>query len=653
MANPISPRQEQQTKITQKLGWRYGLAGLVALAVILLMTQTQSGGGPSGFVGPAGIGDGTSNNFWYEFSVVAQADGTTVGGVADRSGNGNNLSASGTAQPIFQDNPTTRIHGKPVLAFDGVNDRLNLPNAANINIDGPYEEKTIAIAFRTSTDISSQQFLFDEGGTIRGLNIYLEGGKLYFTAYNEFNDDAGATTPWAFQSVQANLSTETAYLAMLVYDYPNDLVSAYLNGSLAGSFSGVGKLFTHGDVGGIGGINSDSRDHEGTLGNPVDKRYFQGEILEVVGYNAVLNTAQRLILENYFGAKFDLSIADDRYAYQATHSYELAGLWSEVDGSTHEDARGTAQLRIYNPDDLDPGEGLLWAHDGIELSRGNSTDVDQSVDIQSRLARSWRFSVAGTPGLVSISIDVSDITKPTPSNFRLLIERSGDDFRTADVAPISGTYDAGTQTITFSNVALQDGDWVTLGSTGFTFPVEFVSFEAEIIGQEVQLSWSTATEVNNDFFAIERSGDGQIFDQIGREAGAGNSQQIQSYAFTDAEPLPRHAYYRLKQVDYDGTYAFSTVQEVLMSAELEVPIVVFPNPVAAGEIISIQLESQREAEVEAVVTNLAGQVVAQQTFSVLTGQNILSFSSAALSAGTYVMQIKNGQTSASQRFSVQ
>ncbi len=78
-------------------------------------------------------------------------------------------------------------------------------------------------------------------------------------------------------------------------------------------------------------------------------------------------------------------------------------------------------------------------------------------------------------------------------------------------------------------------------------------------GAAVNLKWTTATEIDNDFFSVERSADGITFEKIDQVKGAGNSSMLRNYAYTDASPLMASSYYRLRQVDYDGKATYSPI----------------------------------------------------------------------------------------------
>ncbi|TVQ10323.1 MAG: hypothetical protein EA361_14070 [Bacteroidetes bacterium] len=93
-------------------------------------------------------------------------------------------------------------------------------------------------------------------------------------------------------------------------------------------------------------------------------------------------------------------------------------------------------------------------------------------------------------------------------------------------------------------------------------PVDWLSFEAELLDGEVLLTWQTATEINNDFFTVLRSTDGMYFQPLGQLPGAGNSNQVQSYSYHDSHPKPSINYYKIRQTDFDGTTGYSHVVAV-------------------------------------------------------------------------------------------
>ena len=124
--------------------------------------------------------------------------------------------------------------------------------------------------------------------------------------------------------------------------------------------------------------------------------------------------------------------------------------------------------------------------------------------------------------------------------------------------------------IVVDNVSLTSGDNLK------PLPVELTRFDATAKGQNVDLNWATASEKNSDRFEVQRSATGGTFETVGTVKGQGNTSSAHNYAFVDSRPLAGRSYYRLRQVDTDGTTAYSPVATVQLRNELAV----YPNPSA-------------------------------------------------------------------------
>jgi hypothetical protein len=118
-------------------------------------------------------------------------------------------------------------------------------------------------------------------------------------------------------------------------------------------------------------------------------------------------------------------------------------------------------------------------------------------------------------------------------------------------------------------------------------PVRFTAFTGKANSQDVLLSWSTATETNNDHFEVEHSADGINYNTIGTVKGSGTSTSIQNYSFKDNEPGNGNNFYRLKQVDNEGNEFYSTVVEKEVKEEVKA-MTVFPNPAKDQFTISVK-----------------------------------------------------------------
>ena len=177
-------------------------------------------------------------------------------------------------------------------------------------------------------------------------------------------------------------------------------------------------------------------------------------------------------------------------------------------------------------------------------------------------------------------------------------------------------------------------------------PVELLSFTGSLEGGEVALAWSTATEVDNSHFFVERSVDGFTYAAIGRVEGAGTVGYITDYRYTDEDFAAGVNYYRLRQVDFDGAETLSNVIAIDAGA-VTATLGLYPNPVGAGEVLNVQVGSALGSQsITAEVFSAGGRLVGQQSW--LVGDK-LQLTTAGLNPGLYVVRLSNGQRTVTER----
>ena len=170
-------------------------------------------------------------------------------------------------------------------------------------------------------------------------------------------------------------------------------------------------------------------------------------------------------------------------------------------------------------------------------------------------------------------------------------------------------------------------------SFAVVLPVELINFQAETRGDEVVLNWATASEINNDYFTIERSIDGVSFESIAEIKGAGNSNATLDYETIDASPIRGTNYYRLIQTDFDGTTIKShTVNVVFEKGETSV----FPNPVTT--VLYVTTENFKNHEVEYGIYDILGNEISRQKIEVWNGRFEIN-EVKGLSTGTYFIKV--------------
>ncbi|WP_162303572.1 T9SS type A sorting domain-containing protein [Hymenobacter sediminis] len=170
-------------------------------------------------------------------------------------------------------------------------------------------------------------------------------------------------------------------------------------------------------------------------------------------------------------------------------------------------------------------------------------------------------------------------------------------------------------------------------------PVTLVSFDAKVRGNQVALTWVTAAELNNKGFEVERSRDGRTFETILSREGKGTTSSRTTYTAADQNPLTGTSYYRLKQVDLDGTTTFS--QPVVINFLRSGDINMYPNPVE--DFLTIELGGTTEG-VLATIVDSNGRVIRSQKLDA-TGKLDMT----NLGAGTYLVTIGEGDAKVTRR----
>lgn len=178
----------------------------------------------------------------------------------------------------------------------------------------------------------------------------------------------------------------------------------------------------------------------------------------------------------------------------------------------------------------------------------------------------------------------------------------------------------------------------TISWTGGALPVKLEYFTAEKASSHSSLlKWATAAEVDNDHFEIERSADAQSWTTLGEVKGAGTTTEEQVYTYADEAPLNGVNYYRLKQVDIDGHYTYTNVQDVTFDGIVSTNnnMTMYPNPATASTPLTIELSNSSPIN-NVTITNSIGQVV----YSDVSSQtNVLHLSGLNLSAGVYAVSV--------------
>jgi fibronectin-binding autotransporter adhesin len=232
---------------------------------------------------------------------------------------------------------------------------------------------------------------------------------------------------------------------------------------------------------------------------------------------------------------------------------------------------------------------------GAPSGQPDATLSNLSANRYYRIQRLSGGTLAPTSVQLSFNTDVEDEEVHVPGNLRVAQLKTDGNWGTAGGSgvftpadPRGYTVSAASQTIvnTTSFFALASTNKVDNPLTGSApLPVQLLSFTATRQGTTVHTAWATASEQNSSHFLVQRSADGRTFADVQQVAAQGNTLTRHDYATVDTKPLPGTSYYRLRQVDKDGTAVFSPVATVRFGDAQATPaptLVAYPNP-SAGQ----------------------------------------------------------------------
>ncbi len=180
--------------------------------------------------------------------------------------------------------------------------------------------------------------------------------------------------------------------------------------------------------------------------------------------------------------------------------------------------------------------------------------------------------------------------------------------------------------------------WFTSGMVAL--PVQLINFKAEKLADAVSLQWSTASEINNDYFTVERSAEGSSFTAIATVKAGSASSQSQAYEVKDAAPLHGLNYYRLKQTDKDGKVAYSAVKTVEWDGSGTLRVTIAPQPMKAQSTVTFFAKA---GSTNFMIYNAQGAAV--QTYKLNRNSNgnaQLNIQKDRLTPGIYFYKIFNG-----------
>jgi len=570
--------------------------------------------------GPGGIGktDGSSIlRYWID--AGKSVTGTTpVTGWSDLSGY--NITNTIIGSPSLV---SSVLNAAPVVRFHGPGDQINTNLSINSSV---FPNLTIIIVYTPATTNSGGVFGEDNGG------------------WDRFMLDASG-----LPSLVSNGNGPT-YNIPGIYPLGSPVITSIIyqqnvtNGTTVNANGTTESTITT-------TANSQTSNNFGvaSIGDGNQGRDFNGDIAELMIFGTNLNSAQRIIIDNYLSAKYNIPLTTGSIYTQGNVAnggfyFDVAGIGRIDAADISADAKGPGMMEILNPSDLGDNEFLFWGHNGLTAQATNTTDVPAGV--QARFARVWRVNERNTAntadvdvGNVDIRFDLTGLGSVTASDLRLLIDANNNGLF-GDEVPISGATAIGGNQYQFTAVPgtnLTNNSRLTLAtinSTTTPLPVTLLFFKAVMAdNHSAILSWATASEDQSDYFELQRSPDATAWQSLKKVKAAGKSTGTTDYSTTDLlDGVTGAVYYRLKEVDRDGNSVYSLTQKLTPGGNRQLQV--FPSP--AQNIVYVQTSAPGEKL--AGLFNSAGQNVLPGLRIDVVGNGFYSIDISSLTRGTYFLK---------------
>ncbi len=379
--------------------------------------------------GPGGVGNSTNNVVWLNGDILTYSTVPNISAWPDQSGNGNDFTQSTSSrQPR----------------------RVTYSGFEGVRFDGGDWVRSGSIAAMNSN--THTHYYVYNGSTSNHLGVIYDGA---FSQSNQFMRAFrlyGNVRTWVLNSSLGTINNITTNSSAF------QIISSYWDGG-AQTYTSYKDGTSFGTQ--IGANGNPTGNSSNTIGAASNNAYrFNGDMGEIIIYNMVLNSAQRNIVDNYLSSKFSVAIANDLYSYDATHKNQLIGVGQEADGNNLV-AQGAGIVEI-TASGLSNGDYILSGHNNVSFTQ-TSNDVPAAISGGTRLTRTWRVGVAGSPGTVDIDVDVSSLPLSAGAYYLVVESVNGvfNDGGTVEYGPVA---DVG-GIATFSNVTLADGDYYSIATS--------------------------------------------------------------------------------------------------------------------------------------------------------------------------------------------
>ncbi|MEO9485384.1 MAG: DUF2341 domain-containing protein [Ekhidna sp.] len=385
-----------------------------------------------GYYGPGGVGDAESNMVWLDATAVNGkgvanlSDGSNVTTWVDRSGNGFDFIAIGSA-PTFDEDA---LNLKNTVIISSTNQGFQAPSGfsnalSNYSFISVMSQSSGNYLVETNTAARSE-FRLSQGAN----GLYSINDTDYLPSQSTNTD----ITTWRFNS-ESGTSAEVFRNGAALLSDNNYQVMAIDNNFALGS------------------RNADQAQATSD---------FAGNISEFIMYRNVINDAQRVIIENYLANKYDLTIPNDYYSFEGTYGNDIVGI-GQTNNEQHLQSMSDSLMMISGASDLQNDEFVFAGHDGGDDLTWTTSEAPGGGSNVRRLAREWRVDLTGAPGTIIIKIDTTQLPTP-PSGYDQYVVYTDED---GDFRSGATTYQVDYSAVfgfhVTDEVVVSDGTFITIG----------------------------------------------------------------------------------------------------------------------------------------------------------------------------------------------
>ncbi len=461
---------------------------------------------------------------------------------------------------------------------------LNLGRPAALDFKGT-DNYTFSAWVKPSSDNMTGYIISKYDRYVTGQYQFgIENGKLF---------SQREVSPWSITGTTSLLANQWYHVATT---YDGTQLKIYVDGKLDGSLNMTGSITSKNrDV--LIGARYRSYDPNDFFGGLIDelcvwnKALTQENIREKRHLTKYENEAN-LIAYYQFNEDVSEAIVPDRIKSNhgnlngdASRSISAAPVGG---GTSHRMAVNGSGISDFSQADVSIDFGASHPDGEVVVSRIN-LNPDQLPSAFPESRSYWVINNYGNNATFSeldnISFNnignISTTDAASPNTFKLYKRNSNDDGATwgssIDDGDIAIAGNDGNVTFSTNNSITSFSQFI-ITSEGTSLPVELISFSATLQNRkEVLLEWKTETEINNDYFIVEKSKDGINFEKIGEVDSKGNSTTTQEYSLLDENPFLGKSYYRLQQVDLDGSFEYSEIKTIFIGGQYS-DILIYPNP---------------------------------------------------------------------------